>query len=292
MDYIDFKIKYLDQNTFQEKKFFDIDILLNNKKVSNSVFNSIDTLASSSIDNCEFNLYTCSCGVPECAGYYEPIQQYTNDDIVTWKFPEKSPYIIDKQIYNFEKKRIFSTLTEIKEHILNLSTQNVFINNFYEEISLKKYSFSNKKFNKYLNSHIKYFQSIENFDKFFTKKVLKIFNALPQKINFNISYCNTTSKITYNISDLVLLIIRSNKAQSQTIYFKQVTKALLAIKGLIYFNNKQLLIHILNKKYIDFDGTKCLYFFLPYDLQDLFFPYEENLTYNFDFNSLSISITN
>ena len=68
----------------------------------------------------EFNIFTCECGVPECAGYWEPILHVVEGNTVTWTVPKPADGTADEQysglkpLYRFDLSSFTETLEGLK----------------------------------------------------------------------------------------------------------------------------------------------------------------------------------
>lgn len=88
-----------------------------------------ELLSLGSVSDAEFYLFNCSCGVPECAGYYEPaVQSETPDGNIKWTVPEsfgtvKQEYIFNKAKFQEELKLTLDAMLKleaIKAHEVSL----------------------------------------------------------------------------------------------------------------------------------------------------------------------------
>lgn len=93
---------YLRFNGKEINGFLDIYKLLNMKE---------------SIENDDFYLFSCSCGVAGCAGIWEPIKVELNNSNISFIIPENSNYsFLDKNKYTFNLEQLQSEI----EHFIHL----------------------------------------------------------------------------------------------------------------------------------------------------------------------------
>ena len=102
-----------------EFKTYDIKVQLNEAVLPHSVLNVGSILPLYQFKFAKFDLFTCSCGEPGCAGFQHHVVHSIENNVVCWKFPETNDYKTDKKIYLFEKeqfeKELKSTFIKMKE---------------------------------------------------------------------------------------------------------------------------------------------------------------------------------
>lgn len=106
---------------------YNVEVLLNGVSLSRSLF-SFEVLATASPKclHTKFGLYTCSCGVPECAGYMDEITLDKTDNTVSWVFPEEAGYSPEKQVYVFDRVEYEKEIEALYALMLDLETKKVF----------------------------------------------------------------------------------------------------------------------------------------------------------------------
>lgn len=77
----------------------------------------------------EESLFTCACGVSECAGYMHSVHVVCSSDTVQWKFPQEKPYThhlashfphADKMHWTFDALQYQRALAGVRQSILDL----------------------------------------------------------------------------------------------------------------------------------------------------------------------------
>lgn len=107
-------------------KGFEIDVYLNDKRLPHSVFNAEQVIPASGFNFAEFDLFTCSCGVPGCAGFHYQVIQNKTDKSVVWTFPETDDYKTEKKVYEFEIKDFAREFEDLLKGVLDLEAQGVY----------------------------------------------------------------------------------------------------------------------------------------------------------------------
>ena len=92
MDKIRLQISEIDTLEKTSYKSYEVEIFLNEKTLGSSLFNAAEVLSAIKFDFTEFDLFTCSCVVPGCAGYHSPLTQQKTKNIVKWTFPSENYY--------------------------------------------------------------------------------------------------------------------------------------------------------------------------------------------------------
>lgn len=107
-------------------KGVDVALYLNDTKVPHNILNTPQVLAAHTFKFAEFDLYTCDCGVPGCAGFHSQVVQTKHGDTVTWTFPESNDYKTDKKIYNFDVIAFNSQFKDLLANLLKLEKQGIY----------------------------------------------------------------------------------------------------------------------------------------------------------------------
>lgn len=104
---------------------FGISLVLNNETF-NYLLNLSEVVAMHSFKFAEFNLFTCSCGVPECAGYQDYVEHTREDSFVFWKFPAIDAYSEFKAQYQFDSKSFDNAIETLLSNVILLEEDNIF----------------------------------------------------------------------------------------------------------------------------------------------------------------------
>lgn len=119
----------------------DVVVQFNQEELPHGFFNANQVMAASHIDFVEFDLFTCSCGEPGCAGFQAPVFQKKSDSQVTWQFPLEEMYHTQKKLYSFDKNQFEQEFLKLFNQLQKLEKENTFLaSNFdhmgYEESEL------------------------------------------------------------------------------------------------------------------------------------------------------------
>lgn len=131
MDDIKFKVQ-----KEKDGKFFNVLLFLNGEKLSNHIFNTFDILPLLNLTEEEFDLYTCTCGVPGCAGFHDPVLHKSNEKYVFWIFSDD--YAVEKKLYMFNKKLFNKKLSELIDKVNELENNNIFSMCSYDSIEMSE----------------------------------------------------------------------------------------------------------------------------------------------------------
>lgn len=101
-------------------------LYLNGNKVPHNILNTPKVVAAHSFKFAEFDLYTCSCGEPGCAGFQSPVVQVKNGETVTWTFPETDDYKTDKKVYEFENAQFTAEFEQLLANLLKLEEDGIY----------------------------------------------------------------------------------------------------------------------------------------------------------------------
>lgn len=118
MDTIRFKINKKANEKY--RKFYDVVLFLNNKQVPLNTFNIAYVLGAYRCNYAKFFPFTCTCGIPECAGFDEEVKQFRKQHTVKWIFPNLEDYKVDKLVYKFDSKQFDLQLDILKYLVTNL----------------------------------------------------------------------------------------------------------------------------------------------------------------------------
>lgn len=103
-----------------------INIILNGHTFS-SLLNLSAVMALANFHYAEFDLFTCSCGEPGCAGFQSAVKQSISNGITTWKFPHSEAYTVaNNKEYHFDQKEFETILKNTLSAIFELESTNIF----------------------------------------------------------------------------------------------------------------------------------------------------------------------
>lgn len=105
----------------------DIVVQFNQEELPHAFFNVNQVIASSKIDFVEFDLFTCSCGEPGCAGFQSPVFQKKNEQTVVWEFPKEDMYKTHKKVYEFDKEQFEAEFSKLFNELTKLEANNIFV---------------------------------------------------------------------------------------------------------------------------------------------------------------------
>lgn len=169
-------IKIAFEETFQYEtvdfKGYNLTLSLNDEVFKNQLLNFVEVLCLIDLHFAEFDLFTCSCGIPGCAGYHYSVLQTVEDGIVTWTFPESGDYQTKKKIYRFDliafKKVLKETIKQVKAlekekiyHSLLVRDETDYVG-YDDDGHTAKYSIKNK-FIKEFKYSLNHFNGRQNF---------------------------------------------------------------------------------------------------------------------------------
>lgn len=232
-------------------RFFDVEVFLNEERLSNSLLNLANVLAVCNVNKlsrgipfeAHFDLFTCECGVPGCAGFHDSIQQSVNDFEVVWVFPVENYYKTSKFVYSFDKmhfmqevqrfaKKVFDLEEEMVYHQTQVrdderffsdsettteNTSETVISNLEDDVSYYIKNFSSyQKFNLLMkrdfpemaDKKFKWFYKGEiinyDLDYSFDEVVCKILNNFPSQYNDNSFYFGKAKLAGIAVKDLLI----------------------------------------------------------------------------------------
>src|ERR1700712_3765250 len=82
---------------------YDVIVILNDVPLIHRIFNGGSVVPLSAYDSGEFDLFTCGCGVPGCAGFHAEVIQNKTETTVKWQFPSGDSYSVEKLEYEFDR---------------------------------------------------------------------------------------------------------------------------------------------------------------------------------------------
>ena len=138
MDIITFTLSTPKQIIHFDIKSFDIQCFLNYKSLGVNIFNAAEVLSANKYNNVGFDLFTCSCGVAGCAGYFNQIKQHKTTENVQWRFPDDDDmYAVDKQTYTFDRKQFDTEFKNLLECFITLEKRKIYHESVLTDLSYK-----------------------------------------------------------------------------------------------------------------------------------------------------------
>lgn len=123
MDTIKFEVTNIAEIKNTDIKQCDVALFFNDLPIR-GLLNANEAIAASRFNVAEFDLFTCSCGVPGCAGYQEPVKQTKESGLAIWKFPEC--YKTDKNEYRFDHQQFTSAFDGLFSKLESLESDNIY----------------------------------------------------------------------------------------------------------------------------------------------------------------------
>lgn len=127
---IGFKIAYDDEqpsSVAEQKtnviKTFNVLVEIDGEVMCESDFGATAPVVASKFSEVEFDLYTCSCGIAGCAGYFDDIYQTRSDSHVTWKLRGKTSEQFKTETLVFDRNQFDEAFETLRKDIFDLETQ-------------------------------------------------------------------------------------------------------------------------------------------------------------------------
>lgn len=82
----------------------------------------------SALSACRYYLFTCTCGVPGCAGVDDTIIQFNDeaDKSVYWFFPKNSYDSLNSQTLKFDRNQFFNAVSQLRKELQELESEGFF----------------------------------------------------------------------------------------------------------------------------------------------------------------------
>lgn len=231
-------IKIAFEDSFQYEtvdfKGYNLTLSLNDEVFKNQLLNFVEVLCLIDLHFAEFDLFTCSCGIPGCAGYHYSVLQTVEDGIVTWTFPESGDYKTKKKVYRFDliafKKVLKETIKQVKSlekekiyHSLLVRDDSDYVD-YEDDGQTAKYSIRNK-FIKEFKYIFNSFHGRQNYYDMLHENYPDLVNK-----NFNWIYDNELIKSDISFDDLVCNILNQYPSKEHEPYF--IAKCKLSVKAI------------------------------------------------------------
>lgn len=216
-------------------KGYEIILSLNDENFKNSLLNFVEVLSLIDLHFAEFDLFTCSCGIPGCAGYHYSVLHTVEDGIVTWTFPESNDYRTGKKVYRFDlisfKKVLKETIKRVKHlekeniyHLLLIRDETDYVG-FEDSSETIHYTIKNK-FMKEFKYTLNHFTGRQNFYDMLHSEFAGLMNK-----KFYWVYDGVQSKKELELDILIGNILNQYPSQSHEPYF--LAKCKLAINAIL-----------------------------------------------------------
>ena len=258
MDKIRLQISEIDTLEKTSYKSYEVEIFLNEKTLGSSLFNAAEVLSAVKFDFTEFDLFTCSCGVPGCAGYHSPVTQQKTKNIVKWTFPSENYYSTEKLIYEFNRKEFELIFKSLTKRMIELENDNVHHYSllrdessyvgFDEEKGEESYSLKDS-LKKSVKWYDRRFKSEENFN-------ILLNSVAPDLMNksFVIEYDGVKGENGYTLHSVICRSMNQFPQKVKEPFFWAKAKLTIkAVREALTGNNKLLvkIIHNANAKFDD-----------------------------------------
>lgn len=285
MDSIKFNIdNFKNSNGFST---YQIDVVINDEVIRDNLLNLPQIIAIANVGGVpfqsSFDLLTCECGVPGCAGFHDQIKQKVTLEEVVWEFPSENYYNTKKLSYHFDKMHFMQEFKKLSNEVFSLeeksfyhpsqlsddmfispedqsSDEQVTILSLSKSVEIyKSYYLSYKKFNDVINYHFAEFAG--------------------QKFLFEYEGIILDKKIDYSFEELICKILNEfpdSRGVSQS-YLKRVVLAGVAIKEVMISGEHGRFNRVIERSWKKNGLT-------PYDI--LHFPTDDINEDNFDLNKL------
>jgi hypothetical protein len=279
MDKITLEVISCDLDIGIEVKKYDIRVVLNGNVLNHTNFNGEKAIAAIYHEFAQFDLFTCGCGEPGCAGFFMPVTQNKSATTVKWVFPNDNSYKVEKLEYKFDRTDFEKQFESIVNTIVSLEKEDKFLlscvnnNTSYDEVELV--SDLAGAFEKGLKWNKTIFQAKENFYNMLNENFPTISNE-----EFYIYYDGKKSENKMILMDVISIMLNQWPRKPKDIAFlNKAIKAGKAVENMLMGNNKDF-IKTLVKSYKKFsenqNNKEIIWQRFDFDLM--------NLTNEIDFN--------
>ena len=182
MNTIEFKINQHGKN-IGSYEYYDVIVLVDRKEIPYDILNGVAPIAASQVDNIEFDLFTCDCGEPGCAGFMDPILQEKTKDTVIWRLDGKYERLFGSSQLTFNREQFETTFNELYKTIKNLEDNKVYLWNMLDTFIVEDEK-QNAPYS--IDEGMKYFNNVFHFESL-TKQTIK--EAAPEYYNKEFIEC-------------------------------------------------------------------------------------------------------
>lgn len=113
MNTISFKTKPADSKLCG-RSVLDIFAVIDGTEYTNQFLDYFGIVASSTTEEAEFYLFTCSCGTAGCAGYHIPMQMKMTESTVTWKAEDKLSEVLGTDTLVFDRSAYLKAVSDLR----------------------------------------------------------------------------------------------------------------------------------------------------------------------------------
>lgn len=232
---------------------YGIDVLINDEIVSGTL-NVQSVLALPCVPSSEIYLFTCSCGVPECAGIWDTISHKVEGDKVIWRIKEHSTHEEKARNLVFDLNLFLQSIYDLKSEIISREAKGEFHSTCTESLFTELDE-------SIIGVHVSdYLPQIEHnlklefeFDSFLKAKAPDLYGR-----KFIFEYDGNKSKFDLTLDELVCRILNDSPRRfkgdmNSNNYFH--TKSALALKA-IYLaldNDFSLMFKMTHRSYKEFE---------------------------------------
>lgn len=110
------------------------ELLINNASTGNHYLEIAGLLFGGQGTNASYDLFTCSCGVPGCAGFHEPITQTRTNGQVLWAVPdEKTAKLLGADHLVFDAAAFDAAIAALYTTLLDFEGQGIIAETLIDE---------------------------------------------------------------------------------------------------------------------------------------------------------------
>jgi len=258
MDQIKLEVTQIKNCEKSSIKQYDISVILNKVALGHVIFNGEEVIPASKIDAIEFDLFTCDCGVPGCAGFHTSIIQKKTENTVKWIFPTDKSYSVSKLEYEFDRRQFEEEFNTLKYKMVELEKRNTHLITCIRDLSQysdgenlegdKRFEVSSiaESFKWYDNRH----KTKQKFDELL-KEIAP--HLADKKLSFQ--YEGKISE-NFDFEYVICRMLNEWPRNDRQRYFKNVRAAAKAIDAFIVNNDNSQFAKIMSDSYKDFVDAK------------------------------------
>lgn len=104
-----------------------VSILINGEAKGEEIVNVVDFVFGAIHDYAHFYPFTCDCGIPGCAGFFDSVRQRRENSKVIWQvFDSKTKAILGAEDFSFDAKSYDMALKKLKSELEKAEAGNSF----------------------------------------------------------------------------------------------------------------------------------------------------------------------
>jgi hypothetical protein len=126
MDKINFNITEIKPIEKSNLKQYDVNVVLNGNLLRHVIFNADEVVPAGRFNFAEFDLFTCGCGDPYCAGFHTSVIQKKIGNSVKWTFPTDKSYKVEKLEYEFDRIEFENSIESLRTKMLELEKDSAY----------------------------------------------------------------------------------------------------------------------------------------------------------------------